>query len=488
MEEKSEQQSSGPEKSKEVKQASFGLSIGVLLMIIGIMFVGVMWTKKISVPASLIIIITLICVISSYVLKYSFSDLMEMMAESIKNGTFGLLFFVAIGGLIASWMMAGTVPAIIYYGLKMISPKIFLPAGFLLCSVTSLCTGTSWGTVGTMGIALVGIGQGMGIPLPVTAGMVVSGATFGDKMSPVSDTPNLTSISAGADLYETIKAMITTMTPAFIIAFILFTVEGFKFGNSSMNYKIIKETTSVLSDNFNLNPVVLIPIAVLIVLAVKKVPSLPSMAIAIVTGMVVAVIFQGCSITECLEGLNSGFVIKTGSKYVDPILNRGGLQNMMWTFSVAFLALCMGGLLDKCGYLNALVRGLMNKVRSVGSLSLTVLLTSFISTAAFSEAYLSFILNGTVYKSEFDKRGLNRAMLARLVSEGGLMPAPLMPWTTFGAFCMASLGISGLKFAPYAFLNYLSPLVSLVMAYLGLGVVWIDKANKGKRKFEEVEK
>ena len=169
MKEKKEPLSSAPVEDNNVKQASFGLSIGVLLMIIGIMFVGVMWTKKISVPASLIIIITFICVISSYVLKYSFSDLMEIMAESIKNGTFGLLFFVAIGGLIASWMMAGTVPAIIYYGLKMISPKIFLPAGFLLCSVTSLCTGTSWGTVGTMGIALAGIGQGMGIPLPVTA-------------------------------------------------------------------------------------------------------------------------------------------------------------------------------------------------------------------------------------------------------------------------------------------------------------------------------
>ncbi len=150
------------------------------------------------------------------------------MAESIKNGAFGLWFFVAIGGIIASWMMSGTVPAIIYYGTKIISPKVFLPSGLLLCSITALCTGTSWGTVGTVGIALVGIGQGMGIPLPITAAMVVSGATFGDKMSPISDTPNLTSMASGSELFPTIKAMITTILPAYIITFVLFVLLGLK--------------------------------------------------------------------------------------------------------------------------------------------------------------------------------------------------------------------------------------------------------------------
>ena len=159
---------------------------------------------------------------------------------------------------------------------------------------------------------------------------------------------------------------------------------------------------------------------------------------------------------------------------------------MLWTFSVAFLAIAMGGLLDKCGYLNAIIEGLLKKVNSVGSLALIVLFTSFVAAAAFSEVYLSLILNGTVYKHEFDKRGLERSMLARLVTEGSLMLAPLMPWTTFGAFCMATLGISGLEFAPYAYLNYLSPLVSLVMTFLGIGVLWVNKANKGKRTFNEV--
>ena len=210
------------------------------------------------------------------------------------------------------------------------------------------------------------------------------------------------------------------------------------------------------------------------------------MAIAIFAGMIISVIFQGETISSCIEALNSGFVIETGSEYVDPILNRGGLQSMLNTFSIAFLAICMGGLLDKCGYLNALVSGLLKKINTVGSLSFVVLMSSFISTASLGEAYLSFILNGSVYKNEFDKRGLNRSMLARLVSEGGLMLAPLMPWTTFGAFCFSTLGVSGLEFAPYAFLNYLSPLVSLIMSYMGIGVVWNNKLNKGKRKFDDI--
>lgn len=460
---------------RDHKTPTLRMSVFILAVMAAVMVLGVVMVKHVSIPACLITIIALVGVISHYALGYSFQELMDGMADSIQKGAFGLWFFVAIGGIIASWMMAGTVPAIIYYGLNIIHPAVFLPAGLILCSITAFCTGTSWGTVGTVGIALVGIGQGMGIPLPITAAMIVSGAAFGDKMSPVSDTPNLTSMACGADLYDSIRAMITTITPAYIISFLLFCAVGWQYGSGDMNYAIIEETRSVLAQHFNLNPVVLLPVIVLLVLSVKRFPSLPSMAIAIVTGFAVAISFQGASLGACLESLHSGFVIQTGSSYVDPILNRGGLQQMMETFSIAFLAISMGGLLDRCGYLTVIVTSLLKRVVTVGSLTLVVIVSSVLATAALSEAYLSFILNGTVYQKEFDKRGLNRAMLARQITEGGLMPAPLMPWTTFGAFCMASLGVSGLDFAPYAFLNYISPIVSIVMAYLGLGIMWNNK-------------
>jgi len=471
---------------KEFKKPSFGLSVAALGSIVLSLFFCIMVFKTVSIQSGLLIGIFAVTLISR-TLGYRFGDLMKFMAESIGEAAFGLWFFIAIGAIIGSWMAAGTVPAIIYYGLGIISPQVFLPAGLILCSITALCTGTSWGTIGTVGIALVGIGQGLGIPLPMTAAMVVSGAAFGDKMSPVSDTPNLTSMTAGADLYESIKAFIQTMTPAYIVSLVMFTMLGLKYGGGSANLAIIEETRSVLAANFNLNPIVILPIVILLILNLKKFPSLPAMTIAVISGLIVAIIFQGMSLPAALEVINSGFSIETGSSYVDPILNRGGLQRMLWTFSVAFMAISMGGILNKVGYMEALITDLIKRAKSVGSLSLIVMSTSMISSAAFGEAYLSFILNGTLYRKEFDKRGLNRAMLARLVSEGGLMMTPLMPWTTFGAFTATTLGVSGFEFGPYAFLNYLCPIVSVAMSYMGIAVVWNNKANKGKRNFADVD-
>lgn len=471
---------------KEFKKPSFALSVAALGSIVLSLFLCIMVFDGVSIQSGLLMGIFAVTLISR-VLGYRFSDLMKFMAESIGEAAFGLWFFIAIGAIIGSWMAAGTVPAIVYYGLGIISPKVFLPAGLVLCSITALCTGTSWGTIGTVGIALVGIGQGLGIPLPMTAAMVVSGAAFGDKMSPVSDTPNLTSMTSGADLYESIKAFIQTMTPAYIVSLVMFTMLGLKYGGGSANLAIIEETRSVLAANFNLNPLVILPIVILLTLNLKKFPSLPAMTIAVISGLVVAMIFQGMSFPQAIEIINSGFSIETGSKYVDPILNRGGLQRMLWTFSVAFMAISLGGILNKVGYMEALITDLIKRAKSVGSLSLIVMSTSMMSSAAFGEAYLSFILNGTLYKKEFDKRGLNRAMLARLISEGGLMMTPLMPWTTFGAFTAETLGVSGFEFGPYAFLNYLCPIFSVAMSYMGIAVVWNNKANKGKRKFSEID-
>ena len=476
----------GYKKPQRFKTPTFKLSLLALGSVIFSLVLCIMILKTVSIQVGLLLGIVFVTLISR-TLSYKFNDLMELIKQSIGESTFGLWFFIAIGAIIAAWMAAGTVPAIIYYGLGFISPTVFLPAGFILCTVTALCTGTSWGTVGTVGIALIGIGQGLGIPLPITAGMIISGAITGDKMSPVSDTPNLTSMAAGADLYATIRAMIQTITPAFLITLALFIYLGLQYGSDEANLSVINETRQVLAANFNLNPVVMMPIVILLTLNVLKFPSLPSMAIAVIAGLVVAVIFQGASIPDALESLNSGFKIATGSDYVDPILNRGGIQSMMWTFSVAFMALSLGGVLSKVGYMEALITSLVKKAKTVGSLTLLVMVSSITSTAAFGEAYLSFILNGELFKKQFDKVGLNRAMLARTVSEGGLMLAPLMPWTTFGAFVTATLGISGFEFAPYAFMSFLSPIVSVLMTYLGLAIVWNNKKNKGTRQLANVD-
>lgn len=306
-------------------------------------------------------------------------------------------------------------------------------------------------------------------------------------MSPVSDTPNLTSMSAGADLYETLKAMIQTIVPAFFVTLALFIYLGFQYGSDAANLSVINETRTVLADNFNLHPIVMLAMAILLTLNVLKFPSLPAMTIAVISGLVVAVVFQDATVPNALEFLNSGFEISTGSEYVDPILNRGGIQSMMWTFSVAFMALSLGGILSKVGYMETLIAGLVSRAKTVGSLTLLAMVSSITSTAAFGEAYMSFILNGELFKEQFDKLGLSRAMLAWIVSEGGLMMAPVMPWTTFGAFVVATLGISGFEFAPYVFMSFLSPIISVLTTYLGLAVVWNNKKNRGVKRFENVD-
>lgn len=477
---------SNPDPALRFKAPTFTLAAIALLSVVASLVLCLMVFKTVSIQVGLLL--GMVCVtLLSRRLGYRFNDLMVLIQKSIGESTFGLWFFIAIGAIIAAWMAAGTVPAIIYYGLGVISPTVFLPAGFILCVITALCTGTSWGTVGTVGIALVGIGQGLGVPLPITAGMIISGAVTGDKMSPVSDTPNLTAMSAGADLYETIKAMIQTILPAFFLTLALFIYLGIQYGSDAANLTVVNETRRVLADNFNLNPLVMLPIAILLTLNVLKFPSLPSMTIAVIAGLIVAVVFQGASVPDTLEYLNSGFSIATGSDYVDPILNRGGIQSMMWTFSVAFMALSLGGILSKVGYMEALIKVLVKKTKTVGALTALTMASAITSTAAFGEAYLSFILNGELFKNQFDKVGLSRAMLARIVSEGGLMLAPLMPWTTFGAFVTATLGISGFAFAPYAFMSFLSPIISVLMTYLGLAVVWNNKKNKGVKRFEKIE-
>ncbi len=469
------------------KTPSVGRAALALLCIFIPLLVGLMILKgAISIHSALMIGLCLVCTVSLG-LGYKFDDLLKFIGISVKNSIFGLLFFFAIGALVASWMVAGTVPAIIYYGTAIITPGIFLPVGLILASITAYCTGTSWGTIGTIGIALVGIGQGMGIPLPVIAGMVVSGACFGDKMSTVSDTPNLAAISSGANLYKTIKALFQTMIPAYIITLIVYTVIGLQYADSTANMAEIEATRSVLAANFNMNPLVITPLILLIVFNLKKFPALPAMVITTAYSIILAILLQGANAAVAIETINSGFKIETESAFVNTILNRGGLQSMLWTQSVALLGISIGGVLDHCGYLKVLVTAIMKRVKSVFGLAAAVMGTALLATASLGDTYLSLILTGTIYKKEFDRVGIDRAILARWVSDGGHIMAPLMVWTTFGAYAAGALGIQPSEYWMYAVLCFTVPLVSLLMTFFGLAISWNNPKNKGVRKLADAD-
>lgn len=408
---------------------------------------------------------------------YDFEEVLVEMRKGIDRAFPALIIFLLIGTLIGSFVSGGVVPSIVYYGLKLINVKWFLPIGLIVCSMTSLATGTSWGTSGTVGVAFMAMGISLGIPAPIVAGMVVSGAFFGDKLSPLSDTTNLAAVSAGTSLYRHIKSMLYTTVPAYIISLVLYTFIGFKYsGSEAIDSNMVNTILDTLDKTFNINLFMLIPIIVVLFLSIKKVNSIIALGIGTIFGVLFSVLFQGNNLGDALNVLNTGYVGHTGVEFVDTLLNRGGIQSMMWTFSLSFIALSLGALLEGFGFLTVIIKGILVKVKSIGSLSVLVIGSCIFSNIVMGEIYLSIILNGSIYKKEFEERNLDPSMLSRYLEEGGTLTGALIPWSTAGAFVSGVLGVSALSYAPFALLNLINPLVSIVFSYLGIAV--IKKENK----------
>jgi len=411
----------------------------------------------------------------SYSYGYSSVDMIDGIKSSLSRATPAMIIFILIGTIIGSWIHAGTVPALIYYGLEFINAQYFLPMGLIICSMTSLATGTSWGTIGTVGIALMGIGMGLGISPPLIAGMIISGAYFGDKLSPISDTTNLSAASADANLYDHIVAMLYTTIPTYVICLIIYTILGYGFtAETNINLEQVTQIQSILDENFNLNLIVLLPMLALLVMMILKISAIPAMLFTTFLATLISLIFQGSSLTEALTAINYGYTEESGIKMIDSILLRGGIQSMMWTFSMVYLALCLGGVLEKAGYLTVLVEKIVTKIKSAANLVTLVISTTFLANIATSSNYMSIILNGSIYRKVFEEAGLKRRMLSRLLEEGGTQTAALIPWNAAAAFAAGTLGVSTLEYLPYTFLNYINPLLSILLAYLGIFIFRVE--------------
>ena len=402
-----------------VRRPSFMAALLTFLSIVAILIIGIF-----ALHVDLHILLILGIIVTALVAKkigYKWEEIQAAMGHGVSRAMIGMFIFIAIGMLIGSWIQAGTVPALIYYGLDLLSPRWFLPAGLLICSITSLATGTSWGTAGTVGLALMGIGVSMGIPAPLVAGMVVSGAFFGDKMSPVSDTTNLAAISAETRLYDHIGAMMYSQLPALVIALVLYTLIGFKYAGGTIDAAQITEIQQTIAGTFNVSVWLLIPIVVLLTLSIMKVPAIPAMMAGVFTASILSMLTQGSSPADVLTAINYGFSSDTGVVAVDKLLNRGGIQSMMWTFSLSFIALALGGALDELHFLEVLIEKMIAKIKRAASLTTVTIISSILSNAAMGEAYLSIILNGRLYGKAFDEKGLQRRMLSRSLEEGATM-------------------------------------------------------------------
>lgn len=406
------------------------------------------------------------------VLGIRFPALRDQIAVAIGRALPAIYIFILIGMVIASFMHSGTIAVLMYYGLDWLTPGSFLAIGMVLCALMSLATGTSWGTAGTLGVVFIGIGSAMQIPLPLVAGMIVCGATFGDKLSPVSDTTILAAMSAETNVYRHIYSMLFTTVPTFVIALVLFAVIGTNYGELGFANTEIADIRRALSQEYQLSPIVcLLPIVVLVVLSIRRVPAELTMAASVVVAVLVAVAYQGASPVVVLNALWQNTPGTTGIANLDDLLGRGGISSMSWTLILALMALALGGMLHGCGFLNALLDGIVSRIRRVPSLIATTIGTGFLGNMAMGEAYVSIILNCQLFLPKYKAVGLDPAVLSRSVEEGSTMTTALIPWTTAGAFYTATLGVPVLDYVPYAFFNYLNAVVSVCMAIAGIGLL-----------------
>lgn len=408
----------------------------------------------------------------AWLLGHDFTAIRGMMNAGISNALPAIYIFVLIGMLIAAYMQSGTVAALIYHGLNLLSPALFLATGLILCSLMSVATGTSWGTAGTLGVVLMGIGSTMQLPLPLVAGMVVAGATFGDKLSPVSDTTVLAAMSAHTNLYRHIGSMLYTTVPAFVLTFVILLVLGFGYADVALPVEAIGQMQNALAGSFSLGLLAtVLPLLVMLVLSLRRLAPEISMSASVLTAVAVAVLYQERSLVDVLNALWANQPGTTGVASLDDLLGRGGIMSMAWTMLLSLMALALGGILYAAGFLQALLEGIIARVQRTATLIATTIGAGVLGNMGMGEAYISIILNCQLFRKAYEQKGLDNAVLSRSVEEGSTMSTGLIPWTTAGAFYAATLGVPVLDYAPYAFLNYLNPLISIGMAALGIGLL-----------------
>lgn len=394
-------------------------------------------------------------------------DIEHGFLDGIKLALGACLILLAVGMLIGTWIAGGIVPMLIVYGLKLISPDYFLVAACACCAIVSLATGSSWTTAGTVGIAFIGIGTGLGIPLPLVAGAIISGAYFGDKMSPLSDTTNLAPAVAGSELFEHVRHMAWTTGPSMILALLLYWLIGTRYGSDGASLEMVETISGTLMKNYQITPWLLLAPAVVLTMVILRVPALPAVLFGAVLGGVFASVFQGTSLAAALDLAYTGVKAETGVAAVDELLSRGGMSSMFGTIAIIFSAMCFGGVMEKSGMLATIAGAILRLAKSTGGLITATLATCLGSNVAAPDQYLSIVVPGRMYREAYRKAGLHPKNLSRALEDSATITSPLVPWNSCGAFMFATLGVFPLAYAPFAFLNLINPLISALYGWTG---------------------
>lgn len=494
----------------KMKMPSLGLALFAFAGVAGIISYGILGLGQ-DAHIPIVFAAFFAAVVGKFALKRSWGDMESSVMDTIFSALQALLVLLVIGMLVGIWIRSGIVPGLIYYGFNLLSPGFFLLASLLISSIVAIATGSSWGASGTVGIALMGIAAGLGVPAPVAAGVIVSGAYFGDKMSPLSDTTNLAPAVSGSNLFDHIRAMVWTTGPTYLIVGVITVVLGMKYASGSLDVMHIKAIQAVMSKEFVINLGCFVPPLIVIVLAAMKMPAVPGLFSGVLAGAAFA-LFQGVSVGDIIGAIHYGYEpalsanlagadlggiagilaenglsiaaesAQSAGVVLADLLARGGMDSMMWSLSLIMVALCLGGIMESCGYLQVILTHMLKGVRTAGGLVSLVMASSLASNLFLGDQYLAIVVPGRMFKSAFDETGLAPRMLSRTLEDCGTLTSALVPWTGCGAFQAGALGVPTFAYLPYAFLNYLNPLVAILMTYLGIGVYW------GKNGEDKVER
>jgi Na+:H+ antiporter, NhaC family len=398
-------------------------------------------------------------------LGFKWQDMERGIVESIRRALPAILIMLSVGLLIGSWMASGTIPMVIYYGLKLISPKFFLATACLVSSVVALACGTSWGTIGTIGVAFIGIAMGLGIPLGPAAGAIVAGAYFGDKMSPLSDIPNLATVVSGSNLFDHIKHMIPSAGPAWLAGLALYAFAGLKYGATAARSETLDLILTTLKSHFRFNVLLLLPMAVIFYSAIAKKPTIPAMVLSSAVAALLAVLVQKMPFTVVATAMNTGLPARSGVAAVDTLLAKGGLMSMMETQLIAFTAFSYGGIMQATGCLAVILDKVMRFTNRVWSLVLTTVGAAVLSALVTGSSYLSMILPADLLAPVFKTRNLAAKNLSRIIEESGGIIVPLIPWSMAGVYISGALGVPTFSYLPWAFMNYLSVAMLILFGF-----------------------
>jgi NhaC family Na+:H+ antiporter len=419
---------------------------------------------------------------------HDWADILEAIIAGISTAMGAILILMSVGALIGTWLMAGTVPSLIYYGLELMNPQWFYAAACLVCAIASLATGSSWTVAGTLGVALIGVAMGLGLSAPSAAGAILSGAYFGDKMSPLSDTTNLAPAVAGTDLFTHIRHMVWTTGPSFTIALVLFVLVGLG-ADIRADDIALQNLMATLDGVFNITPLALIPLVVVFFMAYKKVPPLPTILFGALLGGFLAMALQpdvvlayadspslshGLALTKGVwMALYDGYVASTGVVEVDDLLSRGGMSSMLTTIWLVMTALSFGAVLEHAGMLSRLIESALKSAKSTGSLVMTVVLSCIGINIVAADQYIAIVLPGKMYRAEFARRGIEAKNLSRVIEDSGTLTSPLVPWNTCGAYMASTLGVATIAYLPFVFFNLINPLVSIIYGFTGFTITRI---------------